>query len=209
MIFKYFTAPSFKICQKSSPNLASCVTNSIEYLRPNLKAGDLGNGFKTPSIDPLLIDDIKLERGRGFFFHLNNLKVYKLTNFKVDKLRVNPDTFHIDVLLKIPNVDASSDYKINLLLGLVAIQGQGKVTGTIETVKVRLTVDTESFFKNGIEYKRVKNLRTLVKLENLVLRINDLFKDPVLNQVGEQLVNQNLPMFLPEIEKSVQKSVGK
>ena len=36
-----------------------------------------------------------------------------------------------DLLIKIKNVDCSGDYKINLLLGIVNLQGHGKIEGKI------------------------------------------------------------------------------
>lgn len=50
------------------------------------------------------IDDISIERGRGFFVSLSNILSYKISNFKIEKLRVNPDTFNIDVIVNIQNV---------------------------------------------------------------------------------------------------------
>lgn len=125
LLFK-IAAQSFKICAKSSPNLATCVKDSIETLRPKLRTGDFGNGFKIDGIEPMVIDDILLERGRGFYFKLLNIKAYKVSNFHIEKIRVNADNFNVDVILDIPNVEAEGDYKINLVLGVIPFTGEGK-----------------------------------------------------------------------------------
>lgn len=76
-----------------------------------------------------------------------------------------------------------------------------------DEIKLRLKIETIPFFKDGVEYKNVTRVPAVVKLDNLVLKIHDLFRDKVLNDVGERLVNQNIDMFLPEIEKSVSNSI--
>lgn len=117
-----------KTCQRNSPNLAGCIKESIEHIRPFLKTGDLGNGLKLDGIEPLPIDNIYLERGSGFFFNLLNIKAYNIYNLQVEKIkvRVNPDSINVDIIINIPKVDSLGDYKINLFLGLITIKGEGK-----------------------------------------------------------------------------------
>ena len=122
----FLAAPSFKICPRNSPNLANCIKSSIEILRPHLKTGDFGNGFKIDSLEPITIDDILLERGQGFYFNLMNVKAFKISNFHVEKLRVNVNSFYIDAIVNIPNVEAVGDYKLNLLIALANIKGEGR-----------------------------------------------------------------------------------
>ena len=67
-------------------------------------SGDFGNGWKISGLEPMRIDDISLERGRGFYVSLSNVLAYKISNFKIEKLRVNPENFNIDVIVNIQNV---------------------------------------------------------------------------------------------------------
>ena len=74
---------------------------------------------------------------------------------------------------------------------------------------MKIALDTASYFKNGLEYKKVTSMKIILKIDNLVMKIKDLFKEPALNEVAQQLINQNLYLFMPEIEKSLQGSLGK
>ena len=78
-----------------------------------------------------------------------------------------------------------------------------------DEIKARIKIETVPLFRDGVEYKNVTRVPAVVKIDKLVLKIHNLFKDKVLNDVGERLVNQNLDMFLPEIEKSVSNSICK
>jgi hypothetical protein len=111
-------------------------------MRPYLKNGDLGNGFKIVPIEPISIDNIFLERGSGFFFNLYNIKAYNIHKFQIDKIRVTLEPNLVaDLLIKIKNVDCVGDYKINLLLGIINLQGQGKIEGKIGRYAVLISYD--------------------------------------------------------------------
>jgi len=97
--------PSFKICSRNSPDLAQCVKESIELIRPRLKSGDLGNGFAITPLEPINIDDILIQKN-GLYVSLTNLKARGAANFHVDKLRINAENFKVDVLVTVPRIDA-------------------------------------------------------------------------------------------------------
>lgn len=129
--FWFFLAPSLKICSRSSPNLAQCVKESIEFLRPRLKTGDFGNGFKIDPLDPLKVENIVIKRGNGFFVNFYNLKGFGAWNFKINKIRVSADPFRIDALVDVPRVDAFGDYNLDMALGILNLKGQGSVKANL------------------------------------------------------------------------------
>lgn len=56
-------------------------------MRPALALGDLGEGFKTPPLEPLHIDNIDMRRGNEFNAVFSNLYVSGPSKFIVDKLK--------------------------------------------------------------------------------------------------------------------------
>lgn len=124
-------ASTFKICHKSSPNLAQCVKESIELIRPNLKTGNFGNGFVIDPLEPLKIEDIIIERGNSFHVSLTNIKAIGAMNFKINKLRINVDNFRIDAIVDVPKIQAYGDYKLNMLLGVLNLRGEGTANANI------------------------------------------------------------------------------
>lgn len=120
-------AQSFKLCPKNSPDLAKCVSDSINSLRTNLKTGDFGNGFFVDALDPIKLDDIIIDRGEGFYVNLNNLRATGASNFKITKFRINLANFRVDAIFEIPKVEAFGLYKLKMLLGVLNLQGEGNV----------------------------------------------------------------------------------
>lgn len=113
------------MCSRSSPDLAQCVKQSIELIRPKLGSGDLGNGFVIQPLEPISIDDITIDHGDGLYLHLTNLKASGATNFRIEKLRINIEKFRIDALVVIPRVEATGDYKLKMNLGVLNLNGEG------------------------------------------------------------------------------------
>lgn len=120
-----FQAPIIKVCQRSTPDLAQCVKESIELIRPKLGSGDLGNGFTINPLEPIDIDDITIDHGDGLYLHLTNLKATGASSFQILKLRINVENFRIDALVEIPRVEAQGNYKLKMNLGVLNLNGDG------------------------------------------------------------------------------------
>lgn len=105
-----------KTCPKSSPNIVECLKNAIDAIKPYLKNGEIAPGFKIegtlslvivsacqthvkfhnyifPGIDPLNVGNVSINQG----FEVNHwgMKAYGISDFKVDKMRVNLDNFKV------------------------------------------------------------------------------------------------------------------
>lgn len=135
-----FIASSFKICPRNSQNLAKCVKESIELIRPRLKTGDLGDGVKIEALEPIKIDDIVIHRGDGFYVNLSNLKAFGATNFKVEKLRINVKNFKVDAVIDLPKLEAFGKYKLQMVLGILNLKGEGNMKANLG-MKVDFTVE--------------------------------------------------------------------
>lgn len=79
-----------------------------------------------------------------------------------------------------------------------------------ENLKLKISFSGSKYVKNGEEYLKVDNCKVDVKIVKMKMKFENLFKtDKVLNDLGNQLVNQNVDMFIKEIEPYLQKSLCK
>lgn len=76
-------------------------------------------------------------------------------------------------------------------------------------MKIRLKLHTAKYIKNGVEYIKFINVDTKVKLGKFTIKLQNLFKDKLLADVGDTIINENLPSFLPEIEPKIEESVSR
>lgn len=124
-------AQSFKLCPRNTPDMAKCVSDSINLLRPVLKSGDFGNGFFVDALDPIKLEDIIIDRGEGFYVNLNNLKATGASNFKITKFRINLEKFRVDAIVEVPKVEAFGLYRLKMLLGVLNLKGEGNFKANI------------------------------------------------------------------------------
>jgi len=202
---------SFKICPRATPDLAACIKNSIEFIRPNLKTGDFGSGFKVEPLEPLQIDDFTIKRN-GFFVAVTNLKAHGATNFRINKLRVNIDQFKVDVILDVPKIEAFGQYKLNMVIGVLNLKGEGNMQVAIDNIKLRLTILGSRYInpRDRQEYIKADQILSRVKIVNMRLHFDNLFNsDRTLGDLGNSLINQNIDMFVNDIEAVLQKSLSK
>lgn len=67
--------------------------------------GDFGPGWKIQGNEPLFIDDVTIDRGLGTYINARNIKAYRVSNFNIEKIRVNMDNFNLDIIVDFKNVN--------------------------------------------------------------------------------------------------------
>lgn len=83
------------------------------------------------ALEPLKVEDIIIERGPGFQVSLLNIKAVGAMNFKINKLRINVDNFRIDAIVDVPRIQAYGNYKLNMILGILNLRGEGTTNANI------------------------------------------------------------------------------
>lgn len=84
----FFTADYIQVCKSTEPNLAECITNSVNALRPYLKKGI--PELDVPPLEPLLLDEVKLRSGptqAKLNANITNVKVWGPSDFKILELK--------------------------------------------------------------------------------------------------------------------------
>lgn len=81
-----FSAPSIVPCHRDNPDLDNCIIKAVENVRPLLATGDLGEGYRSPPLEPLYLDNIELGRGRQFEAVFSDMIVKGGSNFIINKL---------------------------------------------------------------------------------------------------------------------------
>lgn len=79
-----------------------------------------------------------------------------------------------------------------------------------DSVKLKITIAGSKYLRNGIEYVKADRADVTVKIVSLKLHFDNLFNgDRVLGDLGNSLINQNIDLFLRDIEPSLQRSLCK
>lgn len=81
-----YTASTIRPCSRDDPQLERCIIDAVYKIRPLLVHGDLGDGYKTPPLEPLALDDIELGRSSQFQAVFQDLEAIGGSNFIIDRL---------------------------------------------------------------------------------------------------------------------------
>lgn len=77
-----------------------------------------------------------------------------------------------------------------------------------ENLKLKISLSGPKYLKNGQEYIRIDNSNVVAKITQIKLNFENLFpNDQVLSNLGNSLVNQNIDLFVRDIEPALQRSL--
>jgi hypothetical protein len=127
-----FSANSIKLCSSQSQNLTKCISDSIDILKPFLEKGDLGDGITVFPLDPLELEDAKINPAPDFISRMTNLKVKGFTKFTLPKLKIDLlNNVTIDAIVYHPLMEYYGNYDMDMRLAILRLKGAGKVTGSL------------------------------------------------------------------------------
>lgn len=79
----------------------------------------------------------------------------------------------------------------------------------LDNLKLKLLLAGTNYSKNGEEYVRIEKSQVAVKIVKMKLKFDNLFNgDRVLSDLGNSLVNENINLFVKDVEPSLQVSLG-
>lgn len=209
----YSVLPSkIKVCSRNEPQMEQCIINAVEHLRPALASGDFGPDFNVPKLEPQYFKRIKVQRGRDLEAVFTDVYVNGGSNFKIEKIEFqgSPMNLSFDYSLTIPRSNFSGKYALKMKILLLDLQGQGDITGELINTHIsnKLRGYTERI--DGKDYVRFHRFNVRIKIDDGKFHMSNLFNgDPVLGEVGNQVVNENSKLFLEEFIPGLERSFSK
>ncbi|XP_017051765.1 uncharacterized protein LOC108095248 isoform X2 [Drosophila ficusphila] len=116
-------------CARDDPELERCIINAVYKIKPLLVHGNLGDGYKTPPLEPLSLDNIELGRSSHFQAVFTDLEADGGSNFIIDRLIAKPLDISYDLWITLPRIDFRGKYSLHLNLLLLDIKGRGNMQG--------------------------------------------------------------------------------
>ncbi|XP_055682248.1 uncharacterized protein LOC129789452 [Lutzomyia longipalpis] len=201
---------TIKTCSRNLPRPEECIIDAVDKLRPDLSVGDLGENFKTPPLEPMMIENIEMHRGQEFRAIFTNLLVNGPSQFVVEKLKADINNLAFDFNIFLPQLNFTGKYALKIRILLLDIGGKGNVRGTLSRTRAAVKLRGNKVMEDGFERVKFHRLQAKIKIEDQKIFLDNLFNgDPVLGQVGNQVINDNSKLFLSEIIPGLEKSLSK
>ncbi|ALC42830.1 CG33680 [Drosophila busckii] len=202
--------PSITPCARDDPELERCIINAVYQLRPLLVHGNLGDGFVTPPLEPLALDNIELGRSSQFQAIFTDIEATGGSNFIIDRIIAKPTDISYDLWLTLPRIDFKGKYFLRLNLLLLDIKGKGSMRGYCDNAKAFVKMRGTRYLRNGLEYVKFTKMSMRIQFKDFKLQLDNLFNgDRILGDVGNTLINDNQELYLNEIVPGLERGLSK
>ncbi|EDV98456.1 uncharacterized protein LOC6568858 [Drosophila grimshawi] len=197
-------------CARNDPQLERCIINAVYQLRPLLVHGNLGDGFRTPPLEPLQLDNIELGGGSQFQATFAELEASGGSNFIIDRIIAKPEDISYDLWITLPRIDFKGKYSMRLNLLVLDIKGKGNMRGYCDNAKAAVKMRGTRYLRNGLEYVKFTKMTMRIQFRDFKLRLDNLFNgDGILGDVGNTLINDNQDLYLNEIVPGLERGLSK
>lgn len=203
---------TLKLCSRNDPKVEQCIIGAVDHIRKNLAEGDFGEGFDVPKLEPLYVEQMKMQRGQDFQAIFSKVNVFGASTFKIDRLQSKPSNLSFDLVSSIPKLNFTGKYSLKMKLLFLDLQGKGDIKGTLTNTKLAIKIRgfTETNGTDSKQYVRFHRLGIRLKIEDGKFQLDNLFNgDPVLGQVGNQVINDNARMFLDELIPGLERNLSR
>ncbi|XP_034108395.1 uncharacterized protein LOC117570701 [Drosophila albomicans] len=197
-------------CARDDPQLERCIINAVYQVRPLLVHGDLGDGYRTPPLEPLQLDNIELGSSSQFQAVFMDLYARGGSNFTIDRIIAQPEDISYDLWITLPRIVFSGKYFMRLNLLLLDIQGKGTMRGYCESAKAAVKMRGTRYLRNGLEYVKFTKMTMRIQFKDFKLQLDNLFNgNGVLGEAGNALINDNQDLYLNEIVPGLERGLSK
>lgn len=159
-------------------------------------------------IDPLRLNDIYILRP-SFSANLTNVVTSGSGNFNIEKIRVDFDRSLMDVLVTVPKIQVSGYYANQFGLGIIKTRGKGRISARLGNMKLRISAKGRHEIKNDQNYIKFDRIVVTPKITQIKIYMEDLLPDKALNEGINAFLNQNVNLFVPEVEQAIQTTLCK
>ncbi|XP_077269061.1 protein takeout [Temnothorax americanus] len=210
---KTFDIPSFlKICHRNDPKLNECVKQSIDLLRPYLKAGI--PALKIPSCEPLRVPRIEISQSAGpvsIRSTYTDIEVQGGTSFILKSVKVDVDDNRVRLKLYLPRLKMNASYNIKGNILMLPINGNGLMRGNLSDIDVISTVQGERYQsrETGETHYRVTDLYVDFDVGQANIHMDNLFNgDSTLSNAMNLFLNNNWDIVEAEIKPALENAVS-
>ncbi|XP_044266493.1 protein takeout-like [Tribolium madens] len=202
--------PYIKVCKSSEANLASCIIESVNLLKPTLKEGI--PELNVPPIEPLLLDEVKLRSGPSsakINANITNIKVWGPSTFEILELKPNLPKAKFAFKVRIPSLHFEGDYDIDMRILVLEYKGVGPITGNFTNYSFDCILKGNRIQKDGEEYLKFDKMRLRLNIGHSRITLGNLFRDdPIIGRATNDVINDNTDLFINEIKPVLENSLA-
>ncbi|XP_014245421.1 protein takeout-like [Cimex lectularius] len=195
------------ICHRNQPDLAGCIKQSVEDLRPNLIQGipELG----VPPIEPLIIEEPISTKGSGLTVTTKDLKAHGGGNFTILSMAIDIPSYIYKFTIAFDHLKILGNYVVDGKILMIPIKGDGDMICDVYNVEAFVTMHGEQITKDGVNQLHFKAMDVDVNVANGKIVLSNLFGgEKLLGDTINAAINLNFQYFLKELKPIISESLS-
>lgn len=199
------------VCSQNDKDLASCITNSINSLKPRLLSGipDLG----VPALEPLVLDSLRILGETSISTNLSDVKAWGVSEFKILKLipKITKNTRQFRFEVNIPKLHVKGNYAINTRLAFIDLKGSGPFNANISSPLFECALLGKKVQQNGENHLKFQDVQCIIKsIGKSRIYFENLFNgDPIIGKAVNDAIDDNSEALFAEARPNIVEAVTK
>ncbi|VEN52395.1 unnamed protein product [Callosobruchus maculatus] len=208
-----FATPEYILpCYKSDPEINKCLRNTFNHLRPYLKTGI--SDIDVPSIDPLKINTLIMENGRGALrvkASFYNITTTGASNYSIGNIKTDLDKYIIELGVVLPRIEVKGKYDVNGNVLLFPVRSKGDFWAIFLDVEGAGKIYGKEYKnEDGVRFMRIDKLFIDFKLGRRRFRIRDFINHGnVIGEAMNQFLNNNSEEIIREMKPAATLAIAK
>ncbi|CAH1118075.1 unnamed protein product [Phaedon cochleariae] len=208
-----FETPEYILpCHKADPNINKCLAKTFNHLRPYLKEGI--KELDVPSIDPLIIENLLMENGRGAFrikAAFYNISTNGASNYSVGSIKTDLDNYIIELGVILPRLEVKGKYDVNGNVLLFPVKTRGDFWAVFLDVQGAAKIFGKEFQNNeNVRFMKVDKIMIDFRLKKSRFRIKDVVNHGnVIGEAMNQFLNNNANELISEMKPAANAAIAK
>lgn len=195
-------------CSSHNGDVESCIRENIEALKPKLKDGI--PELNVPKLEPLFIKELVAADHQVLKISTKDLYVHGASDFTLGKLSMDSDSHEFKFDVSFPHLRLDGQYHVDGKIIMLAIKGNGNITGDVYDIKAHVVMHGNKMEKDGAVVYHFSDMSIKIKVHKGKIHLSNLFNgDKQLGEVVNTAINQNFEAFMKELSPIIEKSLNK
>ncbi|KAK2576593.1 hypothetical protein KPH14_005263 [Odynerus spinipes] len=209
-VFASAEIPSYiHVCGRRNPKLDDCIRESIDNMKDKFLVGI--PELDIPSINPLIVRNVKLAELPNFQASADNVKMYGLGQYTIDDLHLDLDKKQIDFTVSFNSMKILADYDVNAKI-IVPVVGHGPIEMTTENVKAKITMLYKIIKRNNKNYAYFYSMKTKLEIQDFTADFKDQSgaDSTLTTAINAALIDSKkeiLDSTVPNLEKKISETI--
>jgi len=200
------------VCKHDEPNLAKCIQDSIEKLKPRLISGI--PELQVPTLEPFHVDNVTIDSVAGpnhLGTNLTNVRAHGASKFEIIKIvpKATKNGYSFGFEVMVPHIYVEGNYKMETKILFLELNGDGPFNANISDYHFSCNMKGRKVEREGNNYLNFDKIECNLEVGKIKIYLGNLFNgNELLGNATNAIINDNADTFFQEIKPNILKAIS-